>query len=194
MSKHVYVNCYNRLVQYNNINEAKSFFSECYYSSEGSERERYSNIIMDMTYKNDICFSDGDKNILFSDINFKQLNKDDLGCIKEFYNINDLDVLKLMAKNQLSKIGKQIYNLNNYESFEDYYEKDKNKHFKYFMFSDDNKKIICFDIYNESIKSADSYFCEEFDLEDYDFACKWLDNQIEMDEYYSYKRANDKEI
>ena len=37
--------CYGKKTNWNSRNEAISFFLTCYFSSEGSERERYEKII-----------------------------------------------------------------------------------------------------------------------------------------------------
>ena len=38
--------CYGSIKEFNSIKEAKDFYLDCYYGSEGCERERYSNILM----------------------------------------------------------------------------------------------------------------------------------------------------
>lgn len=44
----VYVVCYRKLATYNTRDEAIAFYKRCIYASEGSERERYTNILMDL--------------------------------------------------------------------------------------------------------------------------------------------------
>lgn len=47
--------CYNDEKKWNSRNDAVSFFKECYYASEGSERERYANILMQLSSGRKIC-------------------------------------------------------------------------------------------------------------------------------------------
>ena len=50
--KNVYCACYNRLSVFTSKENAKKFFTECFYCSEGSEHERYANILVDLMYSN----------------------------------------------------------------------------------------------------------------------------------------------
>ena len=51
-SNKVYTVCYDRLDVFNNKSEAKDFYSECYYMSEGAEHERYASILVDLNFSN----------------------------------------------------------------------------------------------------------------------------------------------
>lgn len=58
----VYVSCGGYIKPYKNIKEVIEFFKECTYYCEGSERERYMNIIVDALDhmgKQEVCISDG---------------------------------------------------------------------------------------------------------------------------------------
>ena len=48
----VYTLCYDRLDVFNNKDEAKKFYTECYYMSEGAEHERYASILVDLNFSN----------------------------------------------------------------------------------------------------------------------------------------------
>lgn len=47
-----YTLCYNTLQVFGSKEIALEFYKECYYCSEGSEHERYANIIMDLLHQN----------------------------------------------------------------------------------------------------------------------------------------------
>lgn len=51
-SNKVYTVCYDRLDVFNNKSEAKDFYSDCYYMSEGAEHERYASILVDLNFSN----------------------------------------------------------------------------------------------------------------------------------------------
>lgn len=51
-SNKVYIVCYDRLDVFNNKSEAKDFYSDCYYMSEGAEHERYASILVDLNFSN----------------------------------------------------------------------------------------------------------------------------------------------
>lgn len=48
----VYTICYDRLDVFNNKDEAKKFYTECYYMSEGAEHQRYASILVDLNFSN----------------------------------------------------------------------------------------------------------------------------------------------
>ena len=50
--------CYGKIKEFNSTKEAKDFYLDCYYSSEGSERERYSNILMGILDGQKIAYDD----------------------------------------------------------------------------------------------------------------------------------------
>ena len=61
--KNVYCVCYNNLDIFKNKELAIKFFSQCYYGSEGSEHDRYGNILVDL------MFSDIGKDNVSDEIN-----------------------------------------------------------------------------------------------------------------------------
>ena len=48
----IYTVCYNRLDIFKTKDEAKHFYTMCYYSSEGAEHERYASILIDLNFSN----------------------------------------------------------------------------------------------------------------------------------------------
>lgn len=48
----IYAVCYDTLYVFDSKKKAKSYFSECYYMSEGAEHERYASILVDLNFSN----------------------------------------------------------------------------------------------------------------------------------------------
>lgn len=48
----VYTICYNTLDVFNTKEEAKKFYTTCFYSSEGVEQQRYASILVGLNFKN----------------------------------------------------------------------------------------------------------------------------------------------
>lgn len=46
----IYTVCYDTLDVFNTKEEARKFYSDCYYNSEGAEHERYANILIDLNF------------------------------------------------------------------------------------------------------------------------------------------------
>lgn len=76
--KNVYCACYNTLHVFNSKEKAKEFFTMCFYGSEGSEHERYANILVDLMYSNvatdrdsfsvwEIRYHDNNNNVIRTD-------------------------------------------------------------------------------------------------------------------------------
>ena len=62
----IFVNCGGSLYQYDSKKDVMDFFEDCIYGSEGSERERYSNIYFSVkAHLNDSkrCFTDGTSHV-----------------------------------------------------------------------------------------------------------------------------------
>lgn len=51
-SDKIYTVCYDTLDVFNTKEDAKKFYSECYYMSEGAEHERYASILVDLNFSN----------------------------------------------------------------------------------------------------------------------------------------------
>lgn len=52
--------CYNRLTTYETRKQARDFYLRCMNCSEGSERDRYTNIFLSLTQSNDKMVHDGE--------------------------------------------------------------------------------------------------------------------------------------
>ena len=48
----IYTICYDCLDVFNSKEDAKKFYSECYYMSEGAEHDRYASILVDLNFSN----------------------------------------------------------------------------------------------------------------------------------------------
>ncbi|MBO5183371.1 MAG: hypothetical protein J6B64_03120 [Bacilli bacterium] len=48
----IYAVCYDTLDVFNTKEEAKKFYSECYYMSEGAERDRYASVLIGLNFCN----------------------------------------------------------------------------------------------------------------------------------------------
>lgn len=191
MNNYIYVNCGGSLDRYNSKEEAMSFFEDCIYSSEGSERERYTEIyfsIKENLMNSKRCFTDGTDRVYDSNILSEDLSDSDEKLLLENYGINKDKLLYFEARNYLTTNNhKIIYNdkkLNSISDIYDYYVKDStNKSRTFFLFKDE--KIICID----DDSSNNHFYTEFFDICDYKYADKWLKNEIEYEDYLKEKNS-----
>lgn len=183
----IFVNCGGSLYQYDSKEEVMDFFEDCIFGSEGSERERYTNIYFSVkAHLNDSkrCFTDGTAYIYDSDIDPNEIDSLDESLLKTNFKVTKEDLLLFKANRCLAINHSRIYprtmeRYNNFEElYDDYLSKSKDKYFYLF----ENDKIICFDT---TASGSDKYWCEEFKLEDYEYANKWLNNEIEYEDYLS---------
>lgn len=181
----IFVNCGGSLYQYDSKEEVMNFFEDCISGSEGSERERYTNIYFSVkAHLNDSkrCFTDGTAYIYDSDIDPNEIDSLDESLLKTNFKVTKEDLLLFKANRCLAINHSRIYprtmeRYNNFEElYDDYLSKSKDKYFYLF----ENDKIICFDT---TASGSDKYWCEEFKLEDYEYANKWLNNEIEYEDY-----------
>ena len=89
----IYINCGGSLYKYKSKKEAMDFFEDCIYGSEGSERERYTDIYFSLKENlksNKRCFSDGTKYVYTSDIEPEELNEE----VITFNDIEDEILIK----------------------------------------------------------------------------------------------------
>ena len=182
MKYKVYANCGGDLYGYKNNKEAKSFFLSCMNCSEGSERERYTTIYLELQNPNLKFVSDHTSKICRTSIDFDLISEKDREELKEYYNLEDNDINYLQANFKLSSISKRIFNsdMEKYNhDFEEYYKNQPsyNKQNKYYYIDDNKDVIVCFD------RCTTEYFCEDFNIQDYDYAYKWLNNEIEYEQY-----------
>jgi len=187
----IYVNCGGNLQKFKSKDEVMKFYEECILMSEGSERERYSNIYFQVkTHLNDNqrCFTDGTDRVYMTKLDPTEVSKEDEKLLMKYYDIDLNELQKFKVRNELSE-HTYIYpsTLERYENIDDLYDNylsDKSEH-SYFYFDDD--RIICIDT---NAKGGDKYFEEEFPFEDYEYANKWLKGEIEYDEYLENKNTD----
>lgn len=79
----IYTVCYDTLDVFNTKEEARKFYSDCYYNSEGAEHERYANILIDLNFC-DI----GKYNLIINNEEFKLTAWDNLESVID--NINSM--------------------------------------------------------------------------------------------------------
>lgn len=192
MKYNIFVNCGGNLMEFKSNSDAKNFFLECMNCCEGSERERYTTIYLELQNSNCRFASDHSSQIYRTSIDLEQLNIKDYNELKKNYDLTDEDINYIQANYKLGKISKRIFNsdIRKYNNdFEEYYnnQPECNKVDKYYLIDSDTNKIICFDY------RLPEYFCEEFELKDYNYAYKWLNDEIEYDEYLN-KDKDDMEI
>lgn len=181
----IFVNCGGSLYQYDSKEEVMNFFEDCISGSEGSERERYTNIyfsVKEHLNDNKRCFTDGTSYIYDSDIDPNEIDSLDESLLKTNFKVTKEDLLLFKANRCLAINHSRIYprtmeRYNNFEElYDDYLSKSKDRYFYLF----ENDKIICFDT---TASGSGKYWCEEFKLEDYEYANKWLNNEIEYEDY-----------
>ena len=191
MSK-IFVNCGGQLDVFNDKKEVMDFYEDCILMSEGSERERYTNIYFEVkTHLKDdqICFTDGTDRVYMSKIDPDDITTNEERQLRECFGIDKTDLLKLKIMNELSEHS-YIYPsiLKRYEDNDDLYEDylSKSKDYSFYFF--DNDRIVCIDTLG--ITNDDKYFIEEFPLEDYKYADKWLKKEIEYTDYLEEKNQD----
>lgn len=188
----IYVNCGGDLMKFESKKETMDFFEDCIMLCEGSERERYTNIYFSVKeHLNDRkrCFTDGTSRIYDSNINPNEIDSLDESILKAHFKITKEDLLVFKANRCLAVNHSRIYPsmMKRYDNFDelydDYLSKSKDKYF--YLFDDD--KIICFDT---TATGSDKYWCEEFQLKDYEYANKWLNGEIEYEYYLNTLNQN----
>ena len=192
----IYVNCGGSLYQYDTKKDVMDFFEDCIYGSEGSERERYSNIYFSVkAHLNDSkrCFTDGTSHVYDSNIDPDEIDTLDEDVLKTHFNVSKDDLLEFKANRCLAVNHSRIYprTVEKYSDSDDLYDnylsKSKDKYF--YLFKDN--KIICFDT---TASGSDKYWCEEFPMKDYEYANKWLNGELEYGDYLNEIKNKDMEI
>ena len=192
----IFVNCGGSLYQYDSKKDVMDFCEDCIYGSEGSERERYSNIYFSVkAHLNDSkrCFTDGTSHVYDSDIDPEEIDSLDEDILKTHFCISKDDLLEFKANRCLAMNHSRIYprTMERYNDFDelydDYLSKTKDNHF--YLFEDN--KVICFDT---TASGSDKYWCEEFPMKDYEYANKWLNGEIEYSDYLEQKNEEDIEL
>jgi hypothetical protein len=96
----VYVSCGGYIKPYKNIKEVIEFYKECTYYCEGSERERYMNIIVDALDhmgKQEVCLSDGMR-VHGVDFNINDLTEKQLMTIRIGFKLTVEELAKFAIK------------------------------------------------------------------------------------------------
>lgn len=87
----IFINCGGVLDSYNSKKEAMDFFEDCIYCSEGSERERYTEIyftVKENLKTNENCFSDGTEYVYKSNLDTSKISEKDLKRINKVFDLN----------------------------------------------------------------------------------------------------------
>ena len=188
----IYINCGGSLYSYKSKKEAMDFFEDCIYGSEGSERERYTEIyfsIKENLKSNKRCFSDGTRYVYTSDIDPDSLSESDEKILLSNFKIDKSDLMCFKANNYMyDNDHKRIYNNKELETIEeiyDYYIKDDTREQRTFYMID-RDFITCIDDNDEN-----EYFSEKFPTKDYIYADKWLKGEIEYKDYLNNLKKSD---
>lgn len=193
----IYVNCGGDLMKFESKGEVIDFFEDCIYSSEGSERDRYTNIYFEVKEHlndNQICFTDGTNHIYGSSIDPEDVSIEEEKQLRKYFDIDKIDLLRFKADKYLAEKNNKIYKstLNRYEDMEDLYNdyiiKSNEVSFYYF---DEHNQIVCIDA---TACPPDNYWVEEFPIEDFEYADKWLSQDLEYSDYLEQKRKENIEL
>lgn len=188
----IFVNCGGSLDFYKSKKAVMDFFEDCIYSSEGSERDRYVNIyfsVKDNLNTSKRCFTDGSDYVTRGNVNPEVLDDEELKLLYKNYGVTENELYKFRADKVLGVNHKRIsnYDLQKYNSLDDIYTEyiSKSSDKTLYILGDD--KITCIDA---NAKEPDKYWTEEFFIRDYDYANKWLNGEIEIEDYHEYLKGN----
>ena len=192
MMKKVYVNCGGNLQFFNTKKDVMDFYEECIFMSEGSERERYTNIYFSVKkhLNDDInCFTDGTEHIYTSNIDPDTISSYDEKQLIKNFKVSKKDLLYFKAANYLSKDNNRIYDstLRRYNSVDELYDDYLSQKSETNYFFIKNDYIVCIDT---SAEDCDKYWLEEFPIKDYEYANKWLKGEIEYGDYLNSKEES----
>ena len=188
----IYVNCGGGLYAYKSKKEAMDFFEDCILASEGSERDRYTEIyfsIKENLNTSKRCFSDGSDWVYTSNIDPDSLNLSEEKLLQKNFDITKEDLHFFKADRYLSSKGHhKLYDVSKYKDIQEIYDnriKDSldEKRTYYIM---KKECIVCID--DES--SNNEYWVEEFSIKDYEYADKWLNEEIEYEDYLKIKNES----
>lgn len=96
----VYVSCGGYIKPFKNIEEVIEFYKECTYYCEGSERERYMNIVMealDNIGKQEVCVSDGMR-AFGVDFDIMTLTEAQLETIRKGFHLTPEELARFATK------------------------------------------------------------------------------------------------
>lgn len=188
----IYVNCGGSLDVYKSKDEVMKFFEDCIYASEGAERDRYVNIyfsVKDNLNSSKRCFTDGSDYLTRGNVNPEVLDDNELKLLYKNYGVTENELYKFRADKVLGVNHKRIsnYELQKYNSFDEIYTEYISKNSERTLYILEDDKIICIDA---NAKDPDKYWTEEFFIKDYDYANRWLNGEIEIDDYHEYLKNN----
>lgn len=190
----IYVNCGGSLDVYKNKKAVMNFFEDCIYSSEGAERDRYVNIyfsVKDNLNTSKRCFTDGSDYVTRGNVNPEVLDDNELKLLYKNYGVTEKELYKFRADKFLGVNHKRIsnYELQKYNSLDDIYTEYISKGSDKTLYILGEEKITCIDA---NAKEPDKYWTEEFFIKDYNYANKWLNGEIEIDDYHEYLKEKNK--
>lgn len=188
----IYVNCGGSLDVYKSKKEVMDFFEDCIYASEGSERERYTEIYFSV--KNNLntskrCFTDGSDYVSRGNINPEILDDNELKLLYKNYEVNIDDLYRIRADSVLEIKHKRIYDfdLKKYNSLDEVYDNYISKRSEKTFYILGKDYITCIDT---NTTGTEKYWTEDFPIKDYDYANKWLNGEIEIEDYLEHLKNN----
>lgn len=188
----IYVNCGGSLDVYKSKKAVMNFFEDCIYSSEGAERDRYVNIyfsVKDNLNTSKRCFTDGSDYVTRGNINPEVLDDNELKLLYKNYGVTKEELYRFRADKVMETNHKRIYDfdLKKYDSIEELYNRYISKRDEKTFYILGNKNITCIDT---NAKEPDKYWVEEFSMMDYNYANRWLNGEIEIEDYLDYLKNN----
>lgn len=96
----VYVSCGGYIKPYKDMKEVLTFFKNCTYYCEGSERERYMNIVveaLDNLGKQEVCVGDG-MGAFGVDFDIMTLTEEQLATIRKGFHLTVEELAKMAVK------------------------------------------------------------------------------------------------
>lgn len=188
----IYVNCGGSLDVYKSKKAVMDFFEDCILSSEGSERDRYTEIyfsVKENLNTSKRCFTDGSDYVSRGNINPEDLDEKEIELLKKNYNVTENDLYRFRADKYLESKHKRIYDfdLKKYDSLDDLYDNyiSKRDEKTFYILNDDT--ITCIDT---NTTGSAKYWAEDFAIKDYHYANKWLNGEIEIEDYLEYLKNN----
>lgn len=188
----IYVSCGGSLDVYDSKKDVMDFFEDCIFASEGAERERYTEIyfsVKENLNTSKRCFTDGSGHITRGNVNPEEISEEELKLLYKNYRVTKEELYRFRADKVLEVNHKRIYDfdLKKYDSIDDLYSDYISKRDDKTFYILGNNTITCIDA---NAKAPDNYWVEEFSMKDYDYANKWLNGDIEYDDYLYHLRDN----
>lgn len=194
--KKIYVNCGGELQVFDNKKQVMDFYEDCIMMSEGSERERYTEIyfsVKENLNTDERCFTDGTDHVYNTRLKPEDIDYEDEMLLYDNYGVDKKELLFYQAKNYLANSHERIFKstYDRYYDLNDLYKNylsDKSEN-SFYYFGEDT--IVCIDT---SATPPDNYWVEEFPLEDFEYADKWLKGEMEYSDYLKTKNKDNMEL